>query len=378
MTQSVKDSPWRVLGPTGGWKRQAAASGLGLVIAAGFAVAEAGKPDPSSLKVEPLEVGARAITAFDRKDQGRARFGHLEWRGGVVLSSSSKNFGGWSGLVVGDGGHSFMAVSDAGTWLEGELSYEDGKLSAVSKARIGPIKARDGKTLGRGRDRDAESIVLEEGTLEKGVALVAFEQNDRIGRFPITAKGLEAPVTYLELPPEARSFRINGFESVAVLTGGPLEGSVVAFVEQSGSSGGNRGWIWPPSGKPRPLTISGAGGYDITDAKGLPDGSLLLLERRFRLTEGVKMRLSKVRAGDIGPGRTSGREVLLEAGMGQEIDNMEGLGLHTNAAGETIVTLVSDDNFNPLFQRTILLQFALDAEVDGTARPSRASAAARP
>jgi hypothetical protein len=64
--------------------------------------------------------------------------------------------------------------------------------------------------------------------------------------------------------------------------------------------------------------------------------------------------------------------------MGQEIDNMEGLGLHTNAAGETIVTLVSDDNFNPLFQRTVLLQFALDAEVDGTARPSRASAAARP
>jgi hypothetical protein len=37
---------------------------------------------------------------------------------------------------------------------------------------------------------------------------------------------------------------------------------------------------------------------------------------------------------------------------------MEALAVHRNAAGETILTLISDDNFNPL-QRTILLRFAL-------------------
>jgi hypothetical protein len=37
---------------------------------------------------------------------------------------------------------------------------------------------------------------------------------------------------------------------------------------------------------------------------------------------------------------------------------MEGMALHRNANGETIITLVSDDNFSPL-QRTLLLQFAL-------------------
>jgi hypothetical protein len=37
---------------------------------------------------------------------------------------------------------------------------------------------------------------------------------------------------------------------------------------------------------------------------------------------------------------------------------MEALGVHRNAAGETILTIISDDNFNPL-QRTILLRFAL-------------------
>jgi hypothetical protein len=38
---------------------------------------------------------------------------------------------------------------------------------------------------------------------------------------------------------------------------------------------------------------------------------------------------------------------------------MEGLTLHRDGA-ETVVTLISDDNFSPL-QRTLLLEFALAA-----------------
>jgi hypothetical protein len=37
---------------------------------------------------------------------------------------------------------------------------------------------------------------------------------------------------------------------------------------------------------------------------------------------------------------------------------MEAIAVHRNAGGETIITLLSDDNFNRL-QRTILLRFAL-------------------
>jgi hypothetical protein len=40
------------------------------------------------------------------------------------------------------------------------------------------------------------------------------------------------------------------------------------------------------------------------------------------------------------------------------IDNMEGIAVsHLN--GETRVTVVSDNNYRPEFQRTLLLQFAL-------------------
>ncbi len=49
------------------------------------------------------------------------------------------------------------------------------------------------------------------------------------------------------------------------------------------------------------------------------------------------------------------------ADLGYQIDNMEGIAVHRNAHGETIITLVSDDNFSAI-QRNLLLQFALVGE----------------
>jgi hypothetical protein len=40
------------------------------------------------------------------------------------------------------------------------------------------------------------------------------------------------------------------------------------------------------------------------------------------------------------------------------IDNMEGLAVHRAKNGDVVLTLISDDNFNPL-QRALLLQFTL-------------------
>ncbi len=121
------------------------------------------------------------------------------------------------------------------------------------------------------------------------------------------------------------------------------------------------GWIWTGGGEPKRFSLTDIGGFDITDAAGLPDGSLVVLERRFRWTEGVKMRLRQIKAADLKPGAVVAGEVLMEADLNQEIDNMEGLAVHSGPQGETILTLISDDNFNSLLQRTVLLQFALPA-----------------
>ena len=49
---------------------------------------------------------------------------------------------------------------------------------------------------------------------------------------------------------------------------------------------------------------------------------------------------------------------IFEADLGDEVDNMEGIDAHLTAEGETVLTMVSDDNFS-MIQRTLLLQFTL-------------------
>jgi hypothetical protein len=46
-------------------------------------------------------------------------------------------------------------------------------------------------------------------------------------------------------------------------------------------------------------------------------------------------------------------EILMAADLEHEIDNMEGLAVHRSAQGETILTLISDNNFNSFLQRTV-------------------------
>jgi hypothetical protein len=99
--------------------------------------------------------------------------------------------------------------------------------------------------------------------------------------------------------------------------------------------------------------------YDVTDLAFLPSGEMLLLERRFSYFRGVAVRLRRISADAIAPGAVVDGPVIFEADAGYNIDNMEGLCIHRDAAGATIVTMISDDNFSRL-QRTIVLEFSLD------------------
>jgi hypothetical protein len=345
-------------------QRALAAAFRALVLAAAAlqsAVAEP-KPDPNGLAVEPIDVEARFIDQFDKSRPDRRRFGKLEWRGGLVLSSPSPNFGGWSGLAIDPDGRSFVAISDAGTWMTAEIVYSGSRPAGVRSAKIGPLRGLGAGALIRERDRDAEAVSLVDGTIGRGSLLIGFERNHRIGRFEISDHGVSPPLGYLKLPVEARHMDGNlGFEPVSAIRSGPLKGSVIAFSERLPDRRGHHtGWLWV-MGVPHKLHLAATGGFDITDVAALPDGALLVLERRFRWTEGVKMRLGLVKAG-IAPGAVLQGESLFEADMGYEIDNMEGVAVHHGPKGETVVTLISDDNFNHFLQRTILLQFTLVAD----------------
>lgn len=99
-------------------------------------------------------------------------------------------------------------------------------------------------------------------------------------------------------------------------------------------------------------------GFDISDAAWLPNGDLVLLERKFSLLEGVGIRIRRIPFRTIVAGATIDGPSIFDADLGQEIDNFEGLDVHVTLDGDTVLTLVSDDNFS-MIQRTLLLQFTL-------------------
>jgi hypothetical protein len=90
----------------------------------------------------------------------------------------------------------------------------------------------------------------------------------------------------------------------------------------------------------------------------LPSGDLLLLERKFSLLGGIGIRIRRIALSSVAPGAVIDGPAIFTADLGNEIDNMEGVDAHVTPEGETVLTLVSDDNFS-MIQRNLLLQFTL-------------------
>ena len=319
----------------------------------------ASKPSLEGFEVQQVAVETRPID-LDADKPERTRFGKLEWRGGIQLIADAPFFGGLSGIALNGDGSSLIAVSDAGLWLSGTLTYKDNKLSGLRGVQAGPLLNGDGEPLADGDDRDAEAITW----ADAGQALyIAYEHHHRIERVSLAGGQLGRPSATRPLPERLRRAHPNrGIEAVAVLTKGPAAGQLIAFGERTlDKTKNHRGWLIGKTAI-KPLTLKRLKGFDITDAAVAPNGQLFVLERRFRFTEGVKMRIRRIEADDIQPGAKLVGEVLLEADGRLGIDNMEGMAAHQAAGGRTILTLISDDNYNRFLQRTILLQFAV-AEV---------------
>src|SRR5262245_17551286 len=123
----------------------------------------------------PIEINARTIASFQPGRPETTRFGDLEYRGGLVLSSPNEDFGGWSGLVMAADGKGLLAVSDAGSWLRAEVTYAGTRPTALTGARLGSLRALRGRALNAKREQDAESLTLLDGSLERGTLLIGFE-----------------------------------------------------------------------------------------------------------------------------------------------------------------------------------------------------------
>ena len=71
--------------------------------------------------------------------------------------------------------------------------------------------------------------------------------------------------------------------------------------------------------------------------------------------------LTLIAAATVKPGAKLDCRTVAEMQPPESIDNMEGLAVRVNEKGETIVYMISDDNFSRI-QRTVLLVFRLEPE----------------
>lgn len=317
------------------------------------------KPGSMLAGPQPIAITARPML-LDKNQPKRRKFGALHWLGTLELTAPARQFGGYSGLAVDATGRRLFAVSDAGSWLTAELVYRAGRAEKLSKATIGPLLGPGGRRFTDKHDADAEAITIARLDADAGEAYIAFEQQHRIGVFPISAGGIGVAKRHLPLPAGAKGARGNvGIEAVTVVRAGPAKGAALAFTEEYLDKRGNHlGWLIGGSAPGR-VTLKRRKGFAVTDMASLPGGDIVVLERRFRFSEGVKMRIRRIAAADIRPGALVDGTVLFETDDTLEIDNMEGITAHRDSDGRTILTVISDDNFNPRFQSTLLMQFAL-------------------
>ncbi len=305
----------------------------------------------------PVEtvVSSRTIENF-KIASTETKFGRFEFVGGLEFTSRNANFGALSAFRFLDHGAKLLSVSDNGFWISGTIQRDaSGKPTAFENVKIAEMSIDGADTSEMKWFSDAEGLLVDGKTVS-----VSFERDHRISTGKFDLETFVFAYKDEPLPVPAKEIRSNrGFETLAKSPeASALGGARVAVTEKSLNKQRNiYAGIMDGPGK-GVFYIARQGEYDITDGDFLPNGDLLLLERKFSMAEGVAMRIRKIAGDTIKKGATVDGPILLEADMAYQIDNMEGLDVWQRSDGATMVSLVSDDNHS-ILQRNLYLEFKL-------------------
>jgi hypothetical protein len=293
-------------------------------------------------------VAVQAIpVALYPDNPARRDLGAFSYLGGWQLLGDVGWFGGLSALHA-DANH-LTAVSDAGAVTE----FDVGRFGHVSNAHIMPIPAACG-TGGDKADRDSESLAFDPVGGDWWIGVEGRNAVCRVDNAFGVAERYARPPAMVDWP-----FNY-GPETLLRLD----DGRVIALAEGARDGGDLRpllvfaGDPTDPRSAPLRLGYRPPQGFSPTDATQLPDGRVIVVNRRFTPWSLFTVCLTLIdprefRAGAIVTGREIAR---FEPPVVTE--NFEGIAA-TQEGGQTIIWLVSDSNFAS-FQRTLLLKFALD------------------
>ncbi|WP_062226784.1 esterase-like activity of phytase family protein [Aureimonas frigidaquae] len=326
-----------------------AVAALAAIIAC-TAMAATGAAAPAGLSID-----ATPIMRF-KAGSAETRFGMLEFRGGFSFRASDRRLQGVSSLRFTDRqGSRFLAVTDTGFWFEGAiLRGPDGVPTGIGDARIAPILDAQGRPQPAKGDADAEGLAIGQDAI-----LVAFERDHRVAVYDAQAPLTSPEGERLDIRIPLRELRRNaGLETIAIAPpDSRLAGAPVIVSEQSLDGKGDlfAAVLGPKGGI---FTVAREAPWHVTDGAFLPDGDLVLLERRYEGLGRIGMRLRRIDGRTIAVGARVDGPVIMEADGRYEIDNMEALDIVRDAAGATILAIASDDN-GSFFQRNLYLEFRL-------------------
>lgn len=326
------------------------------VLLAGLAVFLGAEEGPFKLDIRPVPLNP--------VDPRQDAVGALRYRGGLWLKASDPRFGGLSDLRIGPDGARVLMVSDCGYAFRAALVHDDrGFLTGIRDPELEELRALGGRRLRPGEE-DAECLAPDG---DDGF-LVGFERLHRLWRYPAGDHPLRGAPVSVGMPAGLSHAPVNmGIEAMTRLADGRLllieEGQPGAPASATTWVGMGREWTeWrcplycDPAVPAQP--------FRPTSAATLPDGDVLVLERRYPPVAARIRRLDK--ASLLDGHDLSGKEVA-RLDLPLTLDNFEGIEVHAGSRGEVLVYLLSDDNncrklgsrLRPSSQRTLLLLFAL-------------------
>lgn len=288
--------------------------------------------------------------ALDSQNLGRMQVGALTWLGGVRLTSQDRAFGGFSAMLLD--GDRFTLLSDYGNIVRFRLGADwQPREVAFGDLPGGP------ETGWAKHERDAESMIVD---LLSGRTWVGFEWANAIWRFD---RALSRPEAHAAPAAMRRWPTGGGPEAMLRLR----EGSFLVVSEDARPRGETKsparlglhfaGDPTDPRQKPTPFLYVPPSGYDPVDMAQLPDGRVLVLNRRFSIPDLFTAKLTLIDPRSLQPNHILyGREL---ATLAPPLihDNYEALAV-AREGKDTIVWIASDDN-NEIWEQSLLLKFRL-------------------
>jgi hypothetical protein len=326
-------------------------------------------PDTADTRIEPISIEISQLELEDLRLESDV-IGNLKYRGGLRLRSPDPRFGGLSWLETSADGRNVVALSDRGYRFGGELIYDArGHLIGLTHTHIETLQRIDAQVFTGEDGCECEAATKAPG----GGMLIAFDHGRRLIFYP---DGEGAPSS-MPAPLEREESLTVGIGAMALMP----DKRLFALAE-GGTGGGLLGWIGDDDGWSRVIYTTCAqrvqdmrhkvqatqcfvqpnapiaGDLELfrpAGATATQEGDLLVVENGFPY---VATRLRRLKAREITPGAILDAEelALLEGSLA--FHKIRGISVRQSGTGETLIYLVSDDNYTGP-QPTALLMFEL-------------------